>query len=158
MRCVLCHIERVGERCEKCGLTRTESARKWTLKRNPTAVPASEISDFGGCFRKPGGTSVYMRMSESAVRFLGLNQEVVYGISVNGNVAVLYQENLVVPMFHEDLLKDVEQTRSWERSIGCQDRILRFRRDELRSALLASGPPLFRPAREGGFPNRPHLR
>ena len=84
----------------------------------PNLVPASAISDWGGCFRKRTGEFVYMRLSESSVKFLKLDPDYVYGVCYNGNVAKVKKDTLVVPMTKFDLIRNDLDTRAWERSIG----------------------------------------
>ncbi len=81
-------------------------------------VPASAISDWGGCFRKKTGSYVYMRLSESSVKFLKLDPDFVYGVCFNGNVAKVKKDTLVVPMQKVNIVVNDMETRAFERSIG----------------------------------------
>lgn len=92
-----------------------------TKEDKARAVPVSSIPDHGGYFRKVGGEYVHLRISASSVKFLGLDPSKVYGVTFNGNVSVMEPTKLVVPMFPEDMLANVNQERSWETRIGCSE-------------------------------------
>lgn len=85
---------------------------------NTKLVPASAISDWGGCFRKKTGSYVYMRLSESSVKFLKLDPDYVYGVCYNGNVAKVKKDTLVVPMPKTGIILNDLDTRAFEKSIG----------------------------------------
>lgn len=78
--------------------------------------PASEIKN-GKCFRKKNGEYVYLRISESAVRFLGLDETKVYGVCFNGNVTCLDQDKLVEPMAPSGMATNRRSQARWEQDI-----------------------------------------
>lgn len=61
---------------------------------NNKIINASQLQD-GELFCRERGTYVYLKISDSAVRFLGLNVERVYGITFNGNVAITEKQDKV---------------------------------------------------------------
>jgi hypothetical protein len=86
-------------------------------------APKSEcvsVQDIGdGCFfKKQKGGFVFIRMSESSVRFLKLDPSKVYGVCFNGNVSVLEPETLVVPQTLEDWNNNFASERNWAKLVG----------------------------------------
>ena len=72
----------------------------------------------GKCFLKRKGEYVYVRISESAVKFLGLDGSKVYGVCYNGNVTVIKPDALVTPLEIKDMLANVNAEKKWEKMIG----------------------------------------
>lgn len=70
---------------------------KHKRKNNQHLVPAKDVQD-GHFFRKRTGTTPYVRLTESSVRFLKLNPDKVYGVTSYGNVTVMEPDKLVVAL------------------------------------------------------------
>lgn len=63
----------------------------------PALIPVEDI-ERGQGFRKLQGTFVYLRISDLAVKHLGLEYKTyVYGVCFNGNVTKIQRDKLVVP-------------------------------------------------------------
>lgn len=60
--------------------------------------------DAGGFFRKINGTYIYMVMSESAVIFNKLDNDLIYGMCFNGNVAHMKREKVVEECTFEEYI------------------------------------------------------
>ena len=84
-------------------------------------VKAKDVSDYGGCFRKKSGSYWYLRVSESAVKFLKLDATKVYGVSHNGNITVVEADKVVIEGSLRDMQANADETTAWERSIGVQE-------------------------------------
>lgn len=78
-------------------------------------VPAKDVRQ---AFRKRTGEYVYLRLSESSVKFLKLDETKIYGVCFNGNVAVVDPDKLVVEMPLSAILDNHEKEEFWERMIG----------------------------------------
>jgi hypothetical protein len=78
------------------------------LERNrpPEPVPARAIPR-GGFFRKRRGEMAYLRISDSAVKYLRLDREKVYGVGYNGNVSVMEPDKLVIRTTVEQFLENI---------------------------------------------------
>jgi hypothetical protein len=87
------------------------------MKKRPV-VPAKDIQH---AFRKKTGEFVYLRISESSLKFLGMDTNFVYGITYNGNVTKVEPETLVCPMAIEDMMGNVQSERQWNRDIAGKD-------------------------------------
>lgn len=83
-------------------------------------VNIEKIRD-GQCFKKRTGTYVYLRISSSSVRFLGLDPENAYGVCFNGNIAVIKPQTLVIPMKIDNMVNNQRSQDNWERAVGCYD-------------------------------------
>lgn len=57
-------------------------------------IPVEQIEE-GGFFKKKSGMYVYLRMSDSSAKFLGLDPDCIYGTCFNGNVAKVHRGVLV---------------------------------------------------------------
>lgn len=86
-------------------------------RKDDGAIAAADVPA-GGFFRKRGGEYAYLRISESSVRHYGLNPDLVYGVTWNGNMASVTPETLVVPCQIEDLATNKTMTMEWERRAG----------------------------------------
>lgn len=71
-------------------------------------VLASEIKA-GEWFRKRTGTMVYLRMSDSAVKWHGLRDDHIYGTAYNGNMTAILKMRRVIRSSHRDYLKQIGQ-------------------------------------------------
>ncbi len=80
-------------------------------------VPASEIIG-GQCFRKRTGTYVYLRISESSVRFAKMDEGVVWGVSYNGNLARVERDTKVVRMPSTTMLLNIDDHIKWCDIVG----------------------------------------
>ena len=76
------------------------------------------VKDVRQAFRKRTGEYVYIRLSESSVKFLKLDETKVYGVCFNGNVSVMEPDKLVVEMPLESVLKNQYKQDAWEEMIG----------------------------------------
>ena len=73
----------------------------------------------GGCFIKRTGTFAYMRISEWALKHLGVDPHgEVIGVSYNGNVTRVKPGTLVRPVGHEVLKENAEADVEWAKVIG----------------------------------------
>lgn len=82
-------------------------------------IEAVKISEWAGCFRKTPTAQVYLRISESSLRFHGLDIDFVYGVAHNGNITKVGKSKLVYRATIQDLANDQAGTQAYERSIGC---------------------------------------
>lgn len=82
-------------------------------------VKASEIQQ-GQFFRKRRGTYVYLRVSESSVRFLKLPEDKIYGVCFNGNVAVVDPDTFVERCVVGDFVKNIEDQDAWHQMVGAR--------------------------------------
>lgn len=75
-------------------------------------VEAGSVPD--GCrFRKERGETIYLKVSNSAVKWLGLDHGYIYGVCTNGNICKIEFGKLVVPIspnfYKLSLLRDIAQ-------------------------------------------------
>lgn len=85
-------------------------------------VRANEIAA-GQFFRKRRGTYVYMRISASAVRYLQLPADKVYGVCFNGNVAAVAPDTRITPCTVADFAQNIEDDRAWHRQVGARGNV-----------------------------------
>jgi len=84
-------------------------------------IPAKDLKR-GDLFKKRTGSYTYLRISPSAVKFLGRDPEEIWGVSFNGNVAQLKPDTLVRPVSMRDMHQNLVDLDEWEGMIGCKDR------------------------------------
>ena len=99
----------------------------------PHLVPARDIADWGGCFRKRTGSYPHMRISEGAVSFLKLDPNFVYGVCPNGNVSKIDPGTLVAPLPLLALLRHEIESSGLEIKLGViydEEQRERFRIEE----------------------------
>lgn len=89
---------------------------------NPKTVAARAIAP-GQCFRKKTGEYVYLRISESAARFLGLDTSNVHGVCYNGNMCMVKSDVRVVRKEIKDMLGNVDKEKDWGNQIGVKNYI-----------------------------------
>lgn len=87
---------------------------------SPDLVRAEDIEP-GEWFVKSKGTFAYLRLSESAVNFLGLDPQYVYGIAFTGNVSKVRAGTPVRPATIRDHLRNVVDRHRHEESVGCTE-------------------------------------
>lgn len=75
----------------------------------------------GQCFRKRNGTYAYLRISESAVKFHGLDQDAVYGVSYNGNMARVEADTLVEPVSVAVMAANQGEEDDWNRTFAREE-------------------------------------
>lgn len=73
------------------------------IKRKQQEIPASELNQ-GDFFRKPRGEYVYIRISDSAARFNGMDMSKIHGVCHNGNMCSVDKMRRVVRMERKDFL------------------------------------------------------
>jgi hypothetical protein len=84
-------------------------------------IEASNINH-GEYFRKKNGTYVYLRISESSLRFINIDPAEIYGVCFNGNIACVNRSTLVERCRFDDFKKNVEANREWHMEI-CRRRV-----------------------------------
>lgn len=91
----------------------------------PVRMSARDVPA-GQCLRKLTGSHRYLKMSESAVEFLGLDKEKVYGVGYNGNVTVVRKGTKVLcedrSMMVDGVVTDkelYEKKELHERMVAC---------------------------------------
>ena len=82
-------------------------------------VRADEIEQ-GGWFVKKNGHFAYLKLSESSVRFLGLDEDHVHGVCFNGNMTMVRLGALVRQATFGDYLRNIADQDDWERLVGCK--------------------------------------
>lgn len=71
-------------------------------------IRVGDIQTWAGFFRKKAGKYVYLRISDSAMGYLGLNGDNnVVGVAFNGNVCVLDSDTEVVQCDVLDMVRNV---------------------------------------------------
>jgi hypothetical protein len=78
-------------------------------------IPAKDVQC---CFRKRTGSFVYLKFSESSVRWLKLKEDLVYGVCYNGNVCWVKPETLVVEMPFSAIAGNAAGEMEWEKNVG----------------------------------------
>lgn len=83
-------------------------------------IPVEQIEQ-GQFFRKRTGTYVFLRMSPSSVKHLGLegdNQFHVYGVCFNGNVTKVKIGTEVVSATVQEFLGNIKEQEDWNRKFS----------------------------------------
>lgn len=90
-------------------------------KRFPVekAVRAGTIQQ-GRFFKKLKGSYTYLRISESAVRFMKLNPDKVWGVCFNGNITDVNPDTLVEKCSLGDFVKNIDEDRQWHVDVGAR--------------------------------------
>lgn len=83
----------------------------WSAQQKPNTIPAREVKV---AFRKPTGSYVYLRLSESSVDYLKLDPNWVYGVCYNGNVAKMKPDAKVVEMPLIAVLGNEQSEAEWD--------------------------------------------
>lgn len=83
----------------------------------PVLVKAKDLPS-RCCFRKRTGYFTYIRMSESSIKFLGLQPDKIYGIAYHGNVVIIEPETLVVEMTPNGLMEDLGGEQAWDNTFA----------------------------------------
>ena len=82
-------------------------------------IKASAVPQ-GQFFRKRRGEYVYLRISESSLKFMKVDTTKVYGVCFNGNVAVVGPDTLVEPCSLSDFTKNIDDDRAWHTTVGAR--------------------------------------
>jgi hypothetical protein len=106
--------------CSEVTFERAIKAAQKALKPPVVLRKASEIPR-GGFFRKKTGTYVYMRISAAAVRFHKLDENTVYGVCFNGNVADVPADKEVAVCTLAEFQENIDDDEAWHRAIGARD-------------------------------------
>jgi len=85
--------------------------------KQPKLVAASKV-ERGQCFRKRTGTYVYLRISESAVRFAGMDEGFVWGVAYNGNLCKVKPETMVYRSLLEEMASNQESEDTWNETFA----------------------------------------
>lgn len=93
--------------------------RRKKENRKKKTIAASDIGSF---FRKKSGDFAYLRISESSIKFLGLDPGYVYGVCHNGNVTKVTPDCQVVPESVETFNKNIQADILWHRGIGAKSK------------------------------------
>lgn len=73
----------------------------------------------GSYFRKLTGSYVYLRISASSVKFLGLDEDWVYGVCYNGNTVKLKLDHPVIIESIDSFLGNIKDDQEWSKTVGC---------------------------------------
>lgn len=79
-------------------------------------MPAGHIKD-GEFFRKKQGTYVYLKISESSVKYMKLDATKIHGVCYNGNMASVERTTLVERCTLGDFVKNIDNEREWHEAI-----------------------------------------
>ena len=72
----------------------------------------------GNCFLKKHGHYAYLRISDAAVKFYGLNNLAhIYGVCYNGNITKVEKSTLVVPVTPSAMAANREADKNWHKTI-----------------------------------------
>lgn len=83
--------------------------------------PVEEIEE-GFCFRKKNGTLAYLRISESSVKFHGLDHEThIYGACYNGNITKVAKGTLVEPVDISVMDENRYAEEEWDRTFAGEE-------------------------------------
>ena len=84
-------------------------------------IEAHELSN-GDCFRKRNGTYVYIKLSDSSVKYSGLDSNLVWGVCFNGNVTTVKPTTKVHRVALRDVYQNLVDLEEWEAMVGCKER------------------------------------
>lgn len=109
-----CHHEIIAKRKQM------EQALK-NKKQEQILVEARELRG-GECFKKRTGTYAYIKVSRSALKFMGLDPNEIWGTCFNGNVTKMEPHTKVARVSVRDVYKNMLEIDEWEEMVGCKDR------------------------------------
>lgn len=87
------------------------------MTNNATDCVCAKSIERGQCFVKRYGTYAYLRISPDALKFFGLDENRIIGVSGHGTMCEVSPQKLVRPVPHSELLKSVEEEHNWERDV-----------------------------------------
>jgi len=90
-----------------------------------TLVLVEDLNE-GEPFKKPTGVYVYLKMSENAMKHLGVDtSENVYGCGFHGKVTTIKKGTKVKPVSLRDAHGNLVDWEAWEERMGCDTRSIK---------------------------------